>query len=224
MTFSIVARCALTGQFGAAVCSSSPAVAARCIRARAGVGAVASQNITDPALGNQALDLMASGMSAEKALNHLCATTENISFRQLMAVDRAGLTAIFTGDKCLGIVGQAEGPQVACAGNLLAGEAIPAAMVKAFADSTGPLVDRMLLAMRAAMALGGEAGPVHSAGLLLVDAQSWPIADLRVDWSEADPIEELSQLWSLYSPQMGSYVQRAQSPSIAPSYGVPGDL
>ena len=86
MTFSIIARCPRTGQFGAAVASSSPAVAARCIRARAGVGAAASQNITDPALGPQALDLMAAGQGPAEALGVLRAQPF-IDYRQLMAID-----------------------------------------------------------------------------------------------------------------------------------------
>ena len=96
-------------------------------------------------------------------------------------------------------------------------------MVAAFTASTGPLGDRLLTAMRAGLDAGGEAGPIHSAGMKLVRDVAWPVADLRVDWTEGDPIAELGQLWQLYAPQLDAYVTRALDPREAPSYGVPGD-
>jgi uncharacterized Ntn-hydrolase superfamily protein len=72
------------------------------------------------------------------------------------------------------------------------------------------------------LAAGGEAGPIKSCGLILVDRQAWPIADLRVDWHDA-PLDELSRLWTLWEPQMQDYVARALNPASAPAYGVPGD-
>ena len=88
MTFSIVARCTQTGQFGMAVASSSPAVAARCAYARAGVGAAASQNVTDPRLGSAALDRLAAGLDAEAALDAVIGAAEHVECRQLLLVDR----------------------------------------------------------------------------------------------------------------------------------------
>ena len=96
-------------------------------------------------------------------------------------------------------------------------------MVAAFAASTGHLGDRLLVAMQAALDAGGEAGPIHSAGMKLVREVAWPVADLRVDWTEGDPIAELAALWKLYAPQLDAYVTRAIDPRQAPSYGVPGD-
>jgi uncharacterized Ntn-hydrolase superfamily protein len=224
MTFSIVAHCPRTGQFGAAVASSSPAVAARCIRTRAGVGAVASQNVTDPSLGDKALDLMARGASAQQALDILVASAAHIDYRQLALVDAQGRSACFTGSAGLGIVASAQGAHVACAGNLLAHAEVPARMLAAFQVAEGKLAERLLLAMQAGQDSGGEAGPVHSAGLLVVDAQSWPVVDLRVDWAEQDPIAALHGQWKQFEPQVESYTQRALNPSLAPSYGVPGDI
>src|ERR1700744_6301294 len=103
MTFSIVARCAKSGMLGVAVSSSSPAVAARCAHARAGVGAVASQNITDPALGARVLDLMQLGASASQAIDVLRGSTEFMKYRQLLVVDAQGESAIHTGSDALGI-------------------------------------------------------------------------------------------------------------------------
>ena len=223
MTFSLVARCSETGMFGVAISSSSPAVAARCAYARAGVGAVASQNITDPTLGPLALDLMESGLSASEAIAEIRRRGKFIQYRQVIAVDSAGRTAIHSGPYSLGIWTQAEAANVASGGNLLANEHVPSAIVEAFGGSNGHLGDRLITALRAGLAAGGEAGPVHSAGMMLVDKVSWPVADLRCDWTEDCPIEAVATAWEVYKPQLGAYIQRALDPREAPSYGVPGD-
>ncbi len=223
MTFSIVARCEVTGMFGCAVSSSSPAVAARCAFARAGVGAGSSQNVTDPRLGPAMLDLLAAGATADEAVAIVSRGTPHAQFRQLSAVDRDGRGAVFSGAKTLGTHAHAVAPNVACAGNLLSGTHVPDAMASAFTASTGHLGERLLTAMQAALDAGGEEGPVHSAGLLLVREVAWPVASLRVDWADADPIGELARLWEIYAPQLDDYVTRALEPDSAPSYGVPGD-
>jgi uncharacterized Ntn-hydrolase superfamily protein len=223
MTFSLVARCAETGMFGVAISSSSPAVAARCSYARAGVGAVASQNITDPALGPLALDLMQGGATAVQAIARIKAESAFIDYRQVLVIDAAGGTAIHSGPNALGIWAEAQGRDVASGGNLLANSGVPQAIVAGFESSSGHLGDRLIAAMRAGVAAGGEAGPVHSAGLRLVDKVSWPVADLRCDWTDDCPIEALASLWNIYKPQLAAYVQRALDPRAAPSYGVPGD-
>jgi uncharacterized Ntn-hydrolase superfamily protein len=223
MTFSIAARCPATGMFGLAISSSSPAVAARCAHARAGVGAVATQNITDPRLGPLGLDLMARGASAGQARDILVATRPHIDYRQLTLVDALGRTAVFSGSKTLGLNAVARGEGVVAAGNLLAHTGVPQAMVEGFLASHGDLGDRLLHALQAGSAAGGEAGPVHSAGLLLVRAVAWPVADLRVDWDESDPIGALARLWAIYRPQLDAYVERAIDPTGAPAFGVPGD-
>ena len=223
MTFSLVARCAETGMFGIAISSSSPAVAARCSYARAGVGAVASQNVTDPTLGPLTLDLMESGMSAPEAIAEVQRRGKFIEYRQVLAVDSRGRTAIHSGPNSLGIWTQAEAENVASGGNLLANDGVPGAIVDGFLSSTGHLGDRLIAAMRAGLAQGGEAGPVHSAGMKLVDTVAWPVADLRCDWTEDCPIDNVATAWEVYKPQLAAYVQRALDPREAPSYGVPGD-
>jgi len=223
MTFSLVARCRDTGMFGVAISSSSPAVAARCSYTRAGVGAVASQNVTDPTLGPLALDLMEAGMSAEAAIAEVKKRGRFIEYRQVLAVDRLGRVAIHSGPNSLGIWAQALGENVASGGNLLANDGVPQAIVDAFLASSGHLGDRLIAALRAGLAAGGEAGPVHSAGLKLVDKVSWPVADLRCDWTEECPIEAVATAWNIYKPQLEAYIQRALDPRQAPSYGVPGD-
>jgi uncharacterized Ntn-hydrolase superfamily protein len=223
MTFSIAARCASTGRFAVCVASSSPAVAARCAFARAGVGAVSTQNITDPRLGPRGLDLMASGASAADALTELL-TAPDIEYRQLALVDAKGRSAAFSGARSLGTHATAMDQDVVSAGNLLSHDGVPSAIVAAFlAASDEDIGDRMICAMRAGLMAGGEAGPIRSAGLLIVDQVSWAVADLRVDWHD-DPIEELAALWRIWQPQSDAYIARALNPSDAPSYGVPGDL
>lgn len=222
MTFSLIARCAKTGQFGMVISSSSPAVAARCAHVRAGVGAVASQNITDPALGPLLLEELAKGMSADQALQAVTKDRQHIDYRQLLVIDAAGKTAIHSGQQVLGIWAQAQGKDCASGGNLLASPGIPAAMIAGFETSIGHLGDRLIAALKAGLAAGGEAGPVHSAGLKIADKLDWPLVDLRIDWSDS-PIEALETAWKIYRPQMAAYVQRAQDPTKAPSYGVPGD-
>lgn len=223
MTFSLVARCAESGMFGMAISSSSPAVAARCSYARAGVGAVASQNVTDPSLGPRALDLMQGGMTAPEAIAHLSGTGQHMAYRQVLAIDTQGRTAIHSGPNSLGIWTQAQGQNVASGGNLLANDTVPQAICDGFMTSGGHLGDRLIAAMRAGLAAGGEAGPVHSAGMMLVDQVTWPIVDLRCDWTEECPIEAVANAWGIYKPQIDAYIQRALDPTQAPSYGVPGD-
>lgn len=223
MTFSLVARCPDTGMFGVAIASSSPAVAARCSYTRAGVGAVASQNITDPTLGPLTLDLMAQGLDADQAIERVRMQGKFISYRQVLAVDNAGRTCIHSGPNSLGIWTQAQADNVASGGNLLDNDGVPQAIVEGFLASTGHIGDRLIAAMRAGLAAGGEAGPIHSAGMQIADKVSWPVADLRCDWSEDCPIVNIATAWNVYKPQLNAYIQRALDPREAPSYGVPGD-
>ena len=96
-------------------------------------------------------------------------------------------------------------------------------MVEAFLDNPdADLEDRLLAAMKTALTLGGEEGPVHSAGMKVVDRVPWPETDLRIDWSD-DPIHDLEALWRLWRPLKNDYITRALDPGSAPGYGVPGD-
>jgi len=223
MTFSLVARCHETGMFGVAISSSSPAVAARCSFARTDVGAVASQNITDPTLGPMALDAMERGLSAQHAIDEVKRRGKFVGYRQVLAVDRNGDVAIHSGSHSLGVWSQAQAHNVAAGGNLLANPGVPQAIVDAFVAAAGHLGDRLIIALRAGLAAGGEAGPVHSAGIKLVDKVSWPVADLRCDWTQDCPIETIASIWNVYKPQLEAYVLRALDPRSAPHYGVPGD-
>lgn len=223
MTFSIIARCPDSGQFGAAVASSSPAVAARCIRGLSGVGAAASQNITDPELGTAALSLMQQGRTPRESLDAL-RLRPFIEYRQLMAIDALHPPAVFTGANALGSLASAVGAHAACAGNMLASRDVPDAMLRAFESTSGSLAERLMAALLAGQAAGGEEGPVHSAGLLVYAGKQWPVVDLRMDWVEHDPVHALHEAWKVYAPQVQAYITRAEDPRAAPSFGVPGNL
>ncbi|MBF8722522.1 DUF1028 domain-containing protein [Pseudomonas guariconensis] len=223
MTFSIIGRCPETGQLGIAISSSSIAVGARCPWVRAGVGAVATQNITLPALGPQVLDALERGQVPSAALDQVLTANGWSEYRQVTVIDSQGEVALFTGKEALGVHNAVAGQQCAAAGNLLSSIQVIEAMVEAFEQTVGHLGDRLLAAMHAAMAAGGEAGPVHSAAMKIAGDLTWPLVDLRVDWADEDPIGALGKLWQTYRPQMQDYVTRALNPTAAPSYGVPGD-
>ena len=223
MTISIAARCERTGAFGVAISSSSPSVGSRCPNVRAGVGAVSSQNVTDPRLGPALLDALASGLPAHDALNTVSAAATHPEFRQLTVVDAHGTAAVFSGSKSLGINAEVIGPNVAAAGNMLDNDGVIQAMVDEF--NTHPereLADRLIGCLEAGVAAGGEAGPVHSAAVVVATDVAWPTTNLRVDWDD-DPIKKLREIYAVWAPQAVDYVTRALDPTSAPSYGVPGD-
>ncbi|PWH07408.1 DUF1028 domain-containing protein [Brachybacterium endophyticum] len=223
MTFSIVARDSRSGALGMVVSSSSPAVASRCLHLRAGVGAVASQNVTNPALGPAVLDRLEAGSPADAALAAVLAEEPHAEYRQLTVVDADGQTAEHSGQNALGTRAAMIGDQCVAAGNLLADESVIPAMVDAFEASAGEDLERRLLAaFRAAVDAGGEAGAIRSAGLAVVEDVPWRTTDLRVDDAE-DPLGEIARLLELWMPQKADYRVRALDPTAAPSYGVPGD-
>ena len=224
MTFSIVARDTSGGttRFGVAASSSSPAVAARVAHLRPGIGAAASQNITDPRLGSRLLDELAEHGDAERALRAVTTGADDIEYRQLTVLGPTGSGFARSGARTLGTHGSATGDGVVAAGNMLTGDHIPRAIVEAFSAAGGELEQRLVTALRAGLSAGGEEGPVRSAGVVVVSDVDWPITDLRVDWAD-DPIDRLAELLDVWLPQRDDYVTRGLDPASAPSYGVPGD-
>jgi uncharacterized Ntn-hydrolase superfamily protein len=215
MTFSLVGRCERTGAVGAVIASASMAVAARCAAVRAGAGAVCSQSTTDPRLRGELLDAMTAGQPAGDALAALTGRTADIAYRQLAAVDAGGGSASYSGALALGDAADARDANAAAAGNLLADRGVPQAMVAAFlARPDEPLGDRLIAALQAGLAAGGEITPVRSAGLLIAESAPWPVTDLRVDWHD-NPIVELAGLWRQWRPQADDYVRRALRPAAA---------
>jgi uncharacterized Ntn-hydrolase superfamily protein len=223
MTFSLAARDPATGAFGMVLSSSSPAVAARCLHLRPGVGVAASQNVTNPALGPRLLDLLEGGATAQEATARVVAEEAHPEHRQLTVVDAAGRVAHFCGARALGTYATATGDQAVAAGNMLAGPQVVQAMIDSYrASAAVTFEERLLAGFVGGLAAGGEEGPVRSAGLAVVESAAWRVTDLRVDDAD-DPAAELGRLLALWLPQKRDYLTRALDPEAAPSYGVPGD-
>ena len=212
MTFSLIGRCPRTGQIGTAVSTSSIAVGARVAFCSAGVGAVLTQHRTDPRLGPRGIALLRSGCSAQQTIDALVASTQYAHWRQLAVLDAEGNTAAYSGARIRPEMSEAAGQDACAIGNILANARVPAAMLLAFqSDPAAPLAERLLHALEEGLAAGGESGPVRSAYLQVVERESFPLVDLRVDWHD-QPIAELRALWSRYAPQSGEYLLRALDP------------
>lgn len=222
MTFSIAGFCRETGEFGAAITSSSICVASRCSFVAPGKGAVLTQNVTNPELGQVGVRLLQEGLDADSVLTRLLENEQYPDWRQLLVLDAGGRSAVHSGKESLGLYAARQGRDCVAGGNLLADVAVIDAMVAAFESHDAELAERLLAAMDAALAAGGEMGPVCSAGLKIAGRVSWPVVDLRVDWHIA-PLAELRMIWEHYRPQRDAYVLRAVRPDESPSYGVPGD-
>jgi uncharacterized Ntn-hydrolase superfamily protein len=212
MTFSLIGRCARTGQIGAAVSTSAIAVGSRVAHCAAGVGAVLTQHRTDPRLGPRGLSLLRSGCSAQQTVDALVASTPDVQWRQIAVLDAAGNTACFSGTRTKPEMSAAPAQDVCAIGNILANARVPAAMLRAFqADLLAPLAERLMNALEEGLATGGEHGPVRSAHLVVMEHASFPLVDLRVDWHD-EPIAALRALWNRYRPQTNEYVLRALDP------------
>jgi uncharacterized Ntn-hydrolase superfamily protein len=218
MTFALAARCPRTGMLGAAVTTSSLAVGSRCVFARAGIGAVLTQHRTDPRLGPLGLNMLAAGKTAAETVAALVASTPHHGWRQLAVVDRQGRTAHYSGHLITSIHAGVSGDGAVAVGNLLKNAEVAAAMLRDFAQRPErPLAERLVGALTAGLAAGGENEPVRSAALLVVHEQSFPYVDLRVD-DDAAPIERLAALWRAYAPEADDFVQRAIAPGEAPGF------
>jgi uncharacterized Ntn-hydrolase superfamily protein len=216
MTFSLVGMCRRTGMIGAAVTTSSMGVGSRCPYAQAGVGAVLTQHRTDPQLGPRGLELLAAGQSASQVIAALVQGNPTIGWRQLAVIDQRGETAYYHGNRIQSIHAAAQGDGVCAIGNIIRHEDIPRAMVEAFSrDPTEHLAERLLRALEAGLAAGGELKQVKSAALLVVHEHSFPLVDLRVEL-DPQPLLQLRFLWELYRPQTELYVRRALDPDSVP--------
>ena len=217
MTFSIAGRCARTGMLGAVVTTSSMAVGGRCAYAKAGVGAVLTQHRTDPRLGPRMIDHLAAGEQPEAMMRALEDSDANLRWRQLAAIAADGRAAFFNGSKIISVAKGRVGRDCVAIGNILRTVEVVDAMVESFeANEAETLAERLVRAIEAGLAAGGELKQVKSAGLLVVHRESFPYVDLRVDLS-AQPLAELRFLWELYRPEAETYVVRAVEPDKAPT-------
>ncbi len=202
-TYSIVARDSVTGDLGVAVQSHWFSVGSLVTWGEAGVGAVATQSFVDPAYGKLGLDLMRSGKTAQQALDGLLASDPGRDVRQVAFVDAYGNVAAHTGIKCIESAGHIVGEQYSVQANLMLNEKVWPAMAKAFESSKGDLTERMLAALDAAQAVGGDIRGKQSAAILIVKSQStgrpWAdrVIDLRVE-DHPEPLMELRRLVSVH--------------------------
>ena len=201
-TYSIVARDPPTGQMGVAVQSHWFSVGSVVVWAEAGVGAVATQSFVEPSYGPLGLDLMRAGKSAPQALAALLASDEGREVRQVAMVDANGRVAAHTGSRCIPAAGDEVGDQFSVQSNLMENAKVWPAMAKAYRETQGDLADRMLAALDAAQAVGGDIRGRQSAAILIVKAtgsgKPWAdkVFDLRVE-DNPEPLKELRRLVQL---------------------------
>lgn len=193
MTWSILARDE-QGRFGAAIASRFFAVGALCVHTRAGVGALATQALMNPLYGAQGLALLAAGHGADAVVAALTGADAGRSHRQLHVLPAQGPGAAHTGSDCIEACGHRLHADFSIAGNMLAGAAVLDATAEAYRAAAGqPLADRLLAAMRAGEAAGGDRRGKQSAALVIQGAEDYRELDLRVD-DHADPLAELQRL------------------------------
>lgn len=198
-TYSIVARDSVTGQMGVAVQSHWFSVGPIVPWAQAGVGAVATQSFVDPAYGPLGLKLMETGRTAPEALKALITTDEGEAVRQVAMVDAAGRVAAHTGSRAIFAAGHETGAQFSVQANMMEYDTVWPAMAAAYKSASGDLADRMLAALEAAQAAGGDIRGKQSAAILIVPAeatdQPWSdyVFNLRIE-DHPDPINELKRL------------------------------
>ena len=205
--------------FGAAVTTSSIAVGSRCAFARAGVGVVLTQHRTDPRVGPRGLELLANGLSARAAIDTLTQNADGIGWRQLAAVDKDGNTAWYHGERITSVHSAHTGAGCVAVGNIIRSTDVTRSMIVAF--EAGPqlhIAERLVRAIEAGYAAGGELRQVKSAALLVVDRESFPLVDLRVDYDPL-PLAQLRWLWEIYEPSVQLYVDRAIRPDAVPGAG-----
>lgn len=205
-TFSIAARCPRTGQLGVAVASAVPGVGGLCPYLRPGIGAVTTQSWVNPYLAARILDGLAGGQTPDAALAAARATDDRPDLRQLGLVDGQGRAAAWTGAGCTAAAGHRTGPGYAVQGNMLAGPGVIDAMVLAFAGSEArDLDERLMRALEAGDAAGGDRRGKQSAALRIVAGEDYPLLDLRVD-EHAAPVAELRRILEVARRQLAPFV------------------
>jgi uncharacterized Ntn-hydrolase superfamily protein len=203
MTFSIAARCPSTGMFGVAVSTKLLCVGQLVPFLKADVGAIATQSFVNPYIGIKGLEYLAGGEIAAQVRDRLAAEDEGRSLRQFSVVDNEGRAAAYSGDDCVNWFGHRTGDGYAVAGNMLTGADVVEEMARAYEASDGqPLGERLVRALEAGQAVGGDKRGRQSAALKVVAAEDYPLIDLRVD-DHPDPVVELRRLWSLYNEGFG---------------------
>jgi uncharacterized Ntn-hydrolase superfamily protein len=209
--------------FGIAVTTKFFGVGSLCPFARAGVGAVATQALVNPTFGPRGLDLLAQGLSPEQVADQLLTADEGRDHRQLHLIDAAGRVAARSGADCVDWFGHEPHPENAfsVAGNMLAGPQVISETARAFAAASPdlPLAERLIQALEAGQAVGGDKRGRQSAALLIVSTEVYPYLDIRVD-DNPDPVVELRRL---YAESKREYLPfKDMLPSVANPAGLYG--
>lgn len=213
-TFSLIGRCERTGMFGVAIATSEMAVGSRCIHVAPGVGAVITQASTNPRLGHLGLNLLRGGYSAPRVLEEIAASDQYVERRQLGCLDVTGLGAARTGAANKPWAGHRVEGNVVVAANMVAGPEVVDAMLLAFRrDPSLALWERLLSALEAGKAAGGQPDGEVSSGLYVVDREPYAMVDLRVDL-HPEPVAELRRLADRYFPLVGYYNLRPRDPNL----------
>jgi uncharacterized Ntn-hydrolase superfamily protein len=215
VTWSIVAHDPNSGAFAVAVATKAFAVGASCPFVRAGVGAVSTQSMTNRYLGPAILDAMARGLPPSAAIEGALAGDEGRGLRQVHAVDRNGRTAAWTGGNCVEWCGSVSSGGISVAGNMLAGEPTVAETLASWKQNRDlPMPDRLMAAMEAGEAAGGDRRGKQSAAMVMVTTEDFPDLSLRVD-DHAEPLQELRRLLAIWK------VEGVLRTRIAPSKADP---
>jgi uncharacterized Ntn-hydrolase superfamily protein len=202
MTFSIIARCPRSGQFGVAAATAMPAVGKLLSHAAAGAGAVATQAQVNPYLGLDGLALLRQGLSAKAALERLKGTDPCMELRQCALIDANGDSLCWTGDKCIPWAGSLAGEQFSVQGNRLVGPQVLDAVAEAFRHAEKrPLIERLIEALAAGDRCGGDRHGESSAVIYVVDQEEYPLWDIRVD-HHLDPVAELRRLHDVFAREV----------------------
>jgi uncharacterized Ntn-hydrolase superfamily protein len=217
MTWSIVARDPASGALGVAIATRFFAVGALCPHAESGVGALSTQALVNPHYGRQGLEWLRSGLPAAEAVKRLVAPDEGREHRQVHAVDAQGRTGQFTGAQCVDWCGAVAGAGFSVAGNMLANERVIRETARAYERGKAPFAERLIAALEAGEAAGGDKRGKQSAALLIHSRESYPDLDLRVD-DHAEPLAELRRLYEKAQERFVPYL--ACSPSRARPWGI----
>jgi uncharacterized Ntn-hydrolase superfamily protein len=218
MTFSIVAYCPRTGQVGVSAATAMPAVGKLLSHARAKVGAVATQASVNPYLGYDGLRLLERLGDAEQVVAKLIGADPEPQVRQLGVIDCRGRTAVWTGEQCLDWAGHLEGPHFSTQGNRLAGPHVLEAAARVMNETQDlELAERLLMAIEAGDAEGGDTEGERSATIFVFDTEEYPLWDVRVD-EHKDPMKELRRLFNIFRkeflPQMKGMPSRKEYPGF----------
>jgi len=217
MTFSLIGRCERTGMLGVAISTSEMAVGSRCIHVAPNVGAVITQASTNPRLGFLGLNLLRAGHSAARALDEIAASDQFVERRQLGCLDVTGLGVARTGAGNRPWAGHRVDRDVVVAANAVVGAEVADSMFDAFKRGADlPLWDRLLRALEAGKAAGGQPDGETSSGLYVVGHDTYPMVDLRVDLHPT-PVTELRRLAEAYFPLVAYYHLRPRDPNVPPA-------